>query len=107
MVRIRPEGEASFATGTAWWRSTRWPWRPRTATRGWAPCSFAGCTSGPPSRDIDFVSLSVMAGNEEAERFYRRFGMARSVFRMLGPVPRRGLGESHRESPLAEPVLPT
>ncbi len=39
------------------------------------------------SQGIGFVSLSVMAGNEEAERFYRRFGMERSVVRMLGPVP--------------------
>ena len=46
------------------------------------------------SQGIGFVSLSVMAGNEEAERFYRRFGMERSVVRMLGPVQPSGGTES-------------
>ena len=32
------------------------------------------------------MSLTVLAGNDEAARFYRRFGMASTQHRMLGPI---------------------
>ncbi len=40
---------------------------------------------------VGFVGLSVVAGNEDALRFYRRWGMVPSQVRCLGrTIPRRG-----------------
>ncbi len=86
MVRVRPEGEASFATGTGVVEVDAMAVAPSHRDRGLGTMLLTRVHEWAADQGIGFVSLSVMAGNEEAERFYRRFGMARSVIRMLGPV---------------------
>jgi len=86
LVRVRPEGEASFATGTGVVEVDAMAVAPSHRDQGLGTLLLERVHEWAAERDIGFVSLSVMAGNEEAERFYRRFGMARSVVRMLGPV---------------------
>ena len=90
MVRIRPEGEASFATGNGVVEVDAMSVAPSHRDQGLGGMLLQRVHEWAAERDIGFVSLSVMAGNEEAERFYRRFGMARSVIRMLGPVQAGG-----------------
>jgi len=86
MVRIRPEGEASFATGNGVVEVDAMSVAPSHRNQGLGGMLLRRVHEWAAEQDIEFVSLSVMAGNEEAERFYRRFGMARSVIRMLGPA---------------------
>ena len=86
MVRVRPEGEASFATGNGVVEVDAMAVAPSHRDQGLGSVLLARVHDWAAERGIGFVSLSVMAGNEQAERFYRRFGMARSVIRMLGPV---------------------
>jgi diamine N-acetyltransferase len=86
LVRIRPEGEASFATGAGVVEVDAMSVAPSHRDRGLGSLLLRRVHEWAAERGIGYVSLSVMAGNEEAERFYRRFGMARSVVRMLGPV---------------------
>ena len=86
MVRIRPEGEASFATGDGVVELGRDGGGALAPLPGARSLLLRRVHEWAASQGIGFVSLSVMAGNEEAERFYRRFGMERSVVRMLGPV---------------------
>jgi ribosomal protein S18 acetylase RimI-like enzyme len=86
MVRIRPEGEASFATGEGVVEVDAMAVAPSHRDRGLGTELLERVHEWAAEQGIAFVSLSVMAGNGEAERFYRRFGMARSVIRMLGPV---------------------
>ena len=86
MVRIRPEGEASFATGAGVVEIDAMSVAPSHRDQGLGSLLLRRVHEWAAEQGIEYVSLSVMAGNEEAERFYRRFGMARSVIRMLGPV---------------------
>ncbi len=87
MVRVRPEGEASFATGNGVVEVDAMAVAPSHRSEGLGSLLLRRVHEWAAEQGIGFVSLSVMAGNEEAERFYRRFGMERSIVRMLGPVP--------------------
>jgi GNAT superfamily N-acetyltransferase len=101
MVRIRPEGEASFATGTGVVEVDAMAVAPSHRGQGLGSLLLERVHEWAAERDISFVSLSVMAGNEEAERFYRRYGMARSVIRMLGPVHAGGAAGAQSKRPSA------
>jgi len=96
MVRLRPEGEASFATGNGVVEIDAMAVAPSHRNQGLGSMLLTRVHEWAAEQGIGFVSLSVMAGNEEAERFYRGFGMARSVIRMLGPV---GPGATSPPSP--------
>jgi ribosomal protein S18 acetylase RimI-like enzyme len=91
MIRVRPEGEASFETGDGAVEVDAMAVHPAYRDQGLGSLLLTRVHEWAAERGIGFVTLSVMAGNDEAERFYRRFGMARSVVRMIGPV--RGPGE--------------
>lgn len=86
LTRVRPEGEASFATGAGVVEVDAMAVAPSHRAGGLGTELMARVHEWAAERGIGYVSLSVMAGNEPAERFYRRFGMKRSVVRMLGPV---------------------
>ena len=98
MVRIRPEGEASFATGNGVVEVDAMAVAPSHRDQGLGTKLLERVHEWAGDQGIEFVSLSVMAGNEEAERFYRRFGMARSVIRMLGPVDAGKAGTPQKNS---------
>ena len=91
MVRIRPEGEASFATGNGVVEIDAMSVAPSHRDQGLGSMLLR--------RVHDWAAELSASGNEEAERFYRRFGMARSVIRMLGPVqPGGNAGMSAKRS---------
>jgi ribosomal protein S18 acetylase RimI-like enzyme len=94
MIRVRPEGEASFETGDGAVEVDAMAVDPAYREQGLGSLLLTRVHEWAAERGIGFVTLSVMAGNEEAERFYRRFGMVRSVVRMIGPVRQAAEGES-------------
>jgi len=86
LTRLRPEGEASFATGETVAELEAMAVAPSHRGRGLGSALLRRVHESLAEQGVGHVSLTVMAGNERAERFYRGFGMSPSHVRMLGPV---------------------
>ena len=87
IVRLR-EGEATFDTGETVAELESMAVSPHRRREGIGDALMRHVHEGLAGQGVGFMSLTVLAGNEEAARFYRRFGMAATHARMLGPVGR-------------------
>jgi ribosomal protein S18 acetylase RimI-like enzyme len=86
LTRRRPEGEASFDTGDDVAELEAMAVTPEHRGRGLGSALLRRVHESLAEQGVGYLSLTVMAGNERAERFYRGFGMVPSQLRMLGPV---------------------
>ena len=85
VVRLR-EGEATFETGDSVAELETMAVAPGRRGEGIGTALMHHVHDRLAGQGIGFMSLTVLAGNDEAARFYRRFGMAATHARMLGPV---------------------
>jgi len=85
IVRLR-EGEATFETGDSVAELETMAVAPGRRGEGIGTALMHHVHDQLAGQGIGFMSLTVLAGNDEAARFYRRFGMAATHARMLGPV---------------------
>lgn len=85
IVRLR-EGEATFNTGEAVAELESMAVAPDRRGEGIGSALLRHVHARLGGQKVAFISLTVLAGNEEAVRFYRHFGMAATHVRMLGPV---------------------
>ncbi|MDQ3648555.1 MAG: GNAT family N-acetyltransferase [Actinomycetota bacterium] len=85
IVRLR-EGEATFDTGEAVAELESMAVAPERRGEGIGSALMRHIHQRLVGQGVGFMSLTVLAGNEEAAAFYRRFGMAATHVRMLGPV---------------------
>ncbi len=85
IVRLR-EGEATFETGHAVAELESMAVVPARRGEGIGTALMRHVHQRLAGLGVGFISLTVLAGNEEAAAFYRRFGMAATHARMLGPV---------------------
>ncbi|MDQ3721254.1 MAG: GNAT family N-acetyltransferase, partial [Actinomycetota bacterium] len=89
IVRVR-DGEATFETGEVVAELESMAVAPHRRGEGVGSALMRHVHERLAREGVGFMSLTVLAGNEEAAAFYRRFGMAATHARMLGPVDRGG-----------------
>jgi len=85
IVRLR-EGEATFDTGETVAELESMAVAPSRRGEGIGGALMHHVHERLAGQGIEFMSLTVLAGNDEAAAFYRRFGMAATHARMLGPI---------------------
>ena len=85
IYRLR-EGEATFDTGEAVAELETMAVAPHRRGEGIGSALMRHVHRQLAGQGVAFVSLTVLAGNDDAAAFYKRFGMAVTHQRMLGPV---------------------
>ena len=88
IVRLR-EGEATFETGEVVAELETMAVAPHRRREGVGTALMRHVHERLAGQGVMFMSLTALAGNEEAARFYRGFGMVATHARMLGPVQGR------------------
>ena len=91
IVRLRA-GEATFDTGEPVAELESMAVAPHRRAEGIGGALMRHVHERLAGQGVGFMSLTVLAGNEQAAAFYRRFGMTATHARMLGPVRRHSSG---------------